>query len=123
MGDVVGWIFVTLTILGFGYALVWQIREALAIKRTTKWATRADKRRLVGHYLMVVSLAGFLISYLLNVAVGFLSYLNPETVQHALINSNTTGFACCLILAAFLVLKFWVVPKDDTGQRLLKAKI
>ena len=123
MGDVVGWIFVVLTIAGFGYALVWQIREALAIKRTTKWETRADKRRLVGHYILAVSLAGVLVSYLLNVAVGFLSYLNPETVQHALINSNTTGFACVMFLVMFLVSKFWVVPKDEKGQRLLKAKI
>lgn len=123
MGDFTGWLFVALTILGFGYALMWQIRDTLAIKRTVKWETQADKKRLAGHYLMAVSFAGFFGSYLLNVSVGMLMLVKPETVQHALINSNTTGLACFLFLAIFFISKFWVVPKKEKSIPLLKARI
>ncbi|WP_372869434.1 hypothetical protein [Planomicrobium okeanokoites] len=123
MENFIGYIFVALTIAGFGYALVWQIRDTLEIKRTTRWETRFDKRKLAGHYLMVIAFAGFFGSYLLNVAVGTLSHIRPDTVQHALINSNNTAFACFLFLAAFLVSKFMIVSKEDEEQRLLKVKI
>lgn len=123
MENFAGYIFVALTIFGFGYALVWQIRDTLEIKRATKAETAVDKRKLVGHYLMAASLAGFFVSYLLNVTIGLLIFVRPETVQHALVNSNTTAFACFMFLLAFLVSKFGIVPKEEPGQRLLKAKI
>lgn len=123
MENFTGYIFVALTILGFGYALVWQIRDTWEIKRTTRWETRFAKRKLVGHYLMVIAFAGFFSSYFLNVAVGTLSHIRPDTVQHALVNSNNTGFACFLFLAAFLISKFMIVPKEEQEQRLLKLKI
>ncbi|MCM3611658.1 hypothetical protein M4S82_10375 [Planococcus sp. MERTA32b] len=123
MENFIGYIFVALTILGFGYAVVWQVRDTLEIKRKTKWETRFDKRKLGGHYLMVIAIAGFFGSYLLNVAIGTLSHIRPDTVQHALVNSNNTAFACFLFLAAFLVSKFVIVPKEEVDQRLLKVKI
>ncbi|MFD1030161.1 hypothetical protein [Metaplanococcus flavidus] len=123
MVDIVGWIFVALTIVGFGYALVWQVRDTLKVKRSTEGNTKADKRRLAGHYLMVASLAGFYVSYLVNVSVGLMVYIRPETVQPALINSNTSGFACFAFLAVFLIAMFWVVPKEETAAPLLKSRI
>lgn len=123
MENFIGYIFVALTIFGFGYALVWQIRDTLEIKRTARGETRFDKRKLAGHYLMVISFGGFFVSYLLNVALGTLLHIRPETVQHALVNSNSTAFACFLFLAAFLVSKFMIVPKEEEGQRLLKLKV
>ncbi|RLQ91293.1 hypothetical protein [Planomicrobium sp. Y74] len=123
MEDFVGYIFVSLMIFGFGYALVWQIRDTLAIKRTARWETSFDKRKIAGHYLMVLSFAGFFVSYLLNVAIGTLSHIRPDTVQHALVNSNNTASACFLFLVAFLISKFMIVPKEEEGQRLLKLKI
>ncbi|WP_422122301.1 hypothetical protein DHX103_10855 [Planococcus sp. X10-3] len=123
MGELLGWIFVALTIFGFGYALVWQIRDTLKVKRSTKWVTKRNKRRLAGHYLMVVGLAGFFVFYLMNAAIGLLVFVRPDTVQHTLFNSNTTGFACFVFLAIFLVAMFWVVPKEEPAQPLLKSKI
>ncbi|TAA71717.1 hypothetical protein [Planococcus salinarum] len=123
MENFVGYIFVALTIAGFGYALVWQIRDTLEIKSATKPKSAVGKRKLVGYYLMSVSLAGFFVSYLLNVAIGLLIFVRPETVQHALVNSNTTAAACFIFLVVYFVSRFWIVPKEETGQRLLKVKI
>ena len=118
MAGFIDWLFVALIILGFGYALVWQVRNALAIKRNVKLETQADKRQLTGYYMKAASFAGFYVSYLLNV----LLFVRPETAQHALINSNTTNFACYIFLALILVSKFWIVPKKDENLPLLKAK-
>lgn len=123
MGDAAGWIFVVLTIVGFGYALVWQFRDTLKIKREIKVETALGKRKLNGHYLMAASLAGFFGSYVLNVAIGLLISLKPETVQHALINSNSTAAACFIFLVVYFISRFWIVPKKDVGLPLLKAKL
>lgn len=122
MGDIVGWLFVLLMVFGFGYALVWQVRDMLAIRRTSKWKTQHDKRKLVGHYLTVVSFAGFFVSYLLNVVAGLLIFMRPDAVQHALINSNSTSLACFLFLVVFFVAKFGIMPKKEKHPPLLKTK-
>lgn len=123
MDDFVGYIFVALTIVGFGIALVWQIRDTLKIKRETRVESALDKRKLNGHYLMVVSLAGFFGSYVLNVAIGLLISVKPETVQHALVNSNSTAATCFICLVVYFISRFWIVPKKDVDQPLLKARI
>lgn len=123
MDDFVGYIFVALTIVVFGYALVWHIHDTLKIKRETKVESALAKRKLNGHYLMAASLAGFFGSYVLNVAIGLLISVKPETVQHALVNSNSTAAACFIFLAVYFISRFWIVPKKDAGLLLLKAKI
>ncbi|WP_281863954.1 hypothetical protein [Planomicrobium okeanokoites] len=123
MEDFIGYSFVALMLFGFGYALIWHIRDATEVHRSKKWNTTAAKRKLIANYLMVVSLGGFLVSYILNIAVGTLVHIRPEAVQHALINSDTTAFACFSSLVVYFISRFAIMPKEEENQRLLKAKI
>ena len=123
MEDFAGYIFVALTLVGFGYALFWQIRDAVEVHRSTKWNVNAAKRKLIANYLMAVSLVGFLVSYMLNIAVGTLLHVRPDVLQHAQINSDMTAFACFSFLTIYLISRFAIVPKEEENQRLLKVKV
>lgn len=113
MDDTIGYIIVAFIIIGLTYGLVRQIKHILTIQKD-----KADisnyKRSLFGYYLACGSLMGFLISFILNVLVAM------ELIQSNLVESNTTALSCFIFLAAYLMTKWVVLPRNRDQYKLLK---
>ncbi|WP_019413814.1 hypothetical protein [Paenisporosarcina sp. TG20] len=114
MDDITGTAMVIFLFLGFAYGLVRQIQHTLTIRLAS--GTDNYKRLLLGNYLTCVSMAGFLISYVLNVVVSL------EIIQSQIFTSNNTNAGCFIFLALLLISKFGITPKRPRPIVLLNKK-
>lgn len=110
MNEVIGYLVVVLLIFGFVYALVRQTIHTLAVQNSVK--TGDYKRSLFGNYLTCIAMAGFLISFVLNLVASM------QFMQSSMITSNNTSASCFISLAVFFIAKFTIVPKDSKQSRL-----
>lgn len=114
MDDSIGYVMVAFIIIGITYGLVRQIKHILTIQKV-KTNIYKYKRSLSGYYLACGSLLGFLISFILNVLVAM------ELIQSNLVKSNTTALSCFIFLAAYLIAKWVVIPRNRNQHKLLKS--
>jgi dihydroxyacetone kinase len=104
MNEGIGYVVVVLLIIGFVYALVRQIKHTLAVQNSDR--TVDYKTSLFGNYLTCIAMAGFLISFVLNLVVSM------QFMQSSMITSNNTSASCFIFLAVLFIAKFTIVPKN-----------
>lgn len=105
MVEWLGYVLVGLIIACFGYALFLEIKSIQDL-RLDKTTVHEYKRTIIGHYLTCFALAGFLISYVLNVLVAL------EFFETAGLTSDNTGFSCTIFIVLLFVIRFGVLPKQ-----------
>ncbi|MCP3032314.1 hypothetical protein LF817_13280 [Halobacillus sp. A1] len=110
MNELIGYLGVGLLIIGFVYALVRQTKHTLDLLNSDK--TVDYKRSLLGNYLTSIAMAGFLISFVLNLVVSM------QFMQSSIITSNNTSASCFIFLTILFIAKFTIVPKNPKQKRL-----
>lgn len=112
MVDVIDYVVVLFLILLLTYGLYKQIQHTLIVRKAHKIVS--CKRTLFGNWLSCASLAGFLISYTLNVFVAM------KLIQSNIMTSDSTSFSSFIFLLIFIIAKFWVIPKTDRRNELFQ---
>lgn len=108
--DVMGYLVVSIFIIGVSYGLIHQIQLLLTIKKNDK---APNYRRLMfAYYLTCFSIAGFLVSFILNVLV-YLQFIHPQIVT-----SNGTNLSCFIFLFVLFVSKFVIRPRSYNKDNL-----
>lgn len=108
MDEVIGYLMVTIFIIGATYGLYRQIQHTFKIKKSQR--TVNYKRLLLGSYLTSISYAGFLISFVLNVLV-----MSFQFIHSNIITSNSTAASCFIFFVVLLISKFGITPRNS-GQ-------
>ncbi len=105
MSEVFDYAVVLILIIGFTYGLVKQIQHTLSIQKSNN--TDNYKRSLLGNYLLSISLAGFILSYVFNGLVAL------QIIQSNIITSNSTSLICIAFLVFSFIFKFAIIPKNS----------
>src|SRR5690606_11109433 len=100
--DVIGYLVVTIFVLGVSYGLLLQTKHLLNMKKN-KTNTKSSRLWLCS-CLRCFSIAGFLISFLLNILV------HLQLIHSYFITSNSTNIFCLVFLTAFIIAKYIITP-------------
>lgn len=110
MNEGSGYVVAVLLIIGFVFVLVRQIQHTSAIQNGDR--TVDYKRALLGNSLMCIALAGFLVSFGLNLIVSM------KFMESITITSNNTNAGCFIFLAVLFIAKFGIIPKSTKQSSL-----
>ncbi|WP_217587481.1 hypothetical protein [Lentibacillus saliphilus] len=99
---------VALLAIFFSYILM---KEVSYLFKVHKNKEVISKRLLAARYIATFSIAGFLISFILNIAIYF------QIFNSDILTSNITAIACFLFVLVILILEYGVIPKiNKTNQ-------
>lgn len=112
--DVIGFLVVTIFIIGVSYSLVFQIQQLLTVKHNDK--TPQYRRLMFAHYLTCFSIVGFLVSFILNVLV----YL--QFIYSQLVTSNSTNISCLIFFLMLFTSKFVITPRTNWRYTVIPSK-
>ena len=112
MDDVIGYLIITIIMIGFVSGFVLQLQQLLIIRKNNE---TVHKRLLYGHYVRCVAYVGFLTAYILNVLVA------AGVIPHAFFTDSNTSLGCYLFLIVLLFTYFVVRPKKS--MRMQKGKL
>jgi len=107
MNTWISYILIVLFIISLSYIFVKQIKHTLSLHK--KRNLMIPKRLLIISYLTTFAIAGFLITFILNVLIYLQVFLSN------VFTSNNTAIACFLFLIFFLFLKYRISPKKKTN--------
>ncbi|KGX87406.1 hypothetical protein [Pontibacillus litoralis] len=107
MNNLMSYTIVALLVIGFIYVLVRQIKHIMSLRKNRSFSY--SKRLLLSIYLTIIAIAGFLISFLLNVAIFM------QVFQSNALTSNNTAIACFLFIFILLMAKYVILPKNQSN--------
>jgi hypothetical protein len=96
---------VVVLIIIFAYGIFSQVKELMIIKSNKPFKNKY-KRLIIGNYISIISYAGLLISFVLNIFI----FLNH--IQGSLLTSSSTNNVFLIFLILLFVSKFWITPKN-----------
>ncbi|WP_217587629.1 hypothetical protein [Lentibacillus saliphilus] len=109
MTIVISYTIVILLAIFFSYILMQEVRFLLKIHKNKEVIS---KRVLVARYITTFSIAGFLISFILNIAI-YVQIFNSD-----MLTSNITAIACFLFVLVILILEYGIIPKINKIKQI-----
>lgn len=110
MDEVIGYLVVSFFIFGGAYALIRQIQHITKIRKLTK--TAKYRRLMIGNYISCLAIAGFLISFVLNVLV------NVQFIHSHIVTSKTTSLGSFIFIMVLLISEFVITPRKNNKNQL-----
>ncbi|ENH98465.1 hypothetical protein J416_00125 [Gracilibacillus halophilus YIM-C55.5] len=107
--DIIGYMMVSIFIFGVLYGFVLQIQYLLTIKQNEKLSV--NRRLLYGHYLTCISMAGFLVTFILNILVSL------EMIHSQIVTSHSTNIICLIFLFVLFTAKFIITPRNYSALK------
>ena len=105
-----------LFIAGFAYGLIVQIKKSLFIVKSVSWHTTSNKRVIFGNHLYTLTLAGFVLSLIVNLLV-FNQYI-PQ--PHG--TANTASLSAFVCLLGMFIAPLGIMPKEQDFKALSSSK-